>query len=83
MAYRIAALLITFSVAGGCARAVDDFIVPAGHPANPSARPGVSLSASAALENELKDVKPKASPSGGSQTPAPPSGGHHHGQHGQ
>ena len=82
MAYRIVTLLISLStVAGGCARAVDDFIVPPGHPADPSARPGVSLSTSAALESELKDVKPKASPSGGPQTPAQPSGGHSHGQH--
>lgn len=79
MAYRTFALLITLStVAGGCSRGVDDFIIPAGHPADPNGRSGVVLAGTDALQPELLTIKPQVGPSSSSQKPAPSSGGHQH-----
>lgn len=79
MAYRFFALLITLStVAGGCSRAVDDFVIPTGHPADPNGRSGTVLAGSDALQPELLTIKPQVGPTSSSQKPAPSSGGHQH-----
>lgn len=83
MSYRrLALLVLLFSALGGCGRVGDDYVVPAGHPADPAARAGLPLPPSAALRPELKDVKPELAPAAQPEpgrTPAPDP----HGQHRQ
>ena len=79
MAYRMIVLLIAFStLAGGCSRAVDDFVIPAGHPADPNGRRGVVVAGNDTLEPELLTIKPQIGPSNSAPKSAPQSGANQH-----
>ncbi len=84
MAYRkylVSAVLFSALSVGACNRMDDDFIVPAGHPADPQARPGITLSGSGALAPDLRRVSPQVTPSTAPGTPSKPMPSHQHGQH--
>lgn len=59
-------------------RADDAVVLPAGHPAEPAARPGLVLAGSDTLDPELATVKPSIGASTGRQQPSQPAAQHQH-----
>lgn len=76
--FRVSFLILAAAVASACVRHDDNVVLPAGHPAEADARPGVVLSSSQTLEPELKTIKPDIQPSAAPQTPSKPAGQRQH-----
>jgi hypothetical protein len=75
---RLLLLILLVGAVGGCTRAEDAVLLPAGHPAEPAARPGLVLADSETLNPELATVKPSIGAASGGQQPSQPAAPHQH-----
>lgn len=80
---RVTTLLIVSIALSGCrSGALDDFIVPTSHPANPDAVAAMPLRVSRVLEPEFENVRPKLERKSSAPRPtAPASSDAAHQQH--